>query len=385
MATGHSHYATLGLDRRNFDEKALKKQYRVLALKWHPDRNIGNEAAAAEKFKELQEAFEVLSDPKQRAAYDLELILSRGRNRAAAGATAPRAPHAPPPQRRDAGTSTASEPDSDEAAAARFREERRRRAAEEEREKQRSSRAAAPPSRPPPSQPPPPSQQQQPPQPQPQPQSPRQPRGPPAPPPATAPPRRSSSGAEAWDEEARRQGHRRSWEAAAASAAPRPPPPGPPAADEWPDLALALAQSEREAAEAAMREEQRAIAEVAEAQRREEEEIEEALRLVEEAMRREEREAEEVRNPSSCARHTRTAHAQGTHKDKRATRVRPAPRDASPFHSSLSSANLQTCLGLCAHAPRRRGLCALSPWPRSATAPPGLLPRRRRRRPSAAW
>ena len=85
----HSHYAMLGLDRHNFDERALKKQYRVLALKWHPDRNIGNEAAAAEKFKELQEAFEVLNDPKQRAAYDLELILSRGRSRASA-ATASR-------------------------------------------------------------------------------------------------------------------------------------------------------------------------------------------------------------------------------------------------------------------------------------------------------
>ena len=59
----HSHYATLGLDPRSFDEKALKKQYRVLALRWHPDRNIGNESAAAEKFKLLQEAYEVRPRP----------------------------------------------------------------------------------------------------------------------------------------------------------------------------------------------------------------------------------------------------------------------------------------------------------------------------------
>ena len=37
--------------KRQLDEKALKKNYRVLALKWHPDRNLGNAEAAAEKFK----------------------------------------------------------------------------------------------------------------------------------------------------------------------------------------------------------------------------------------------------------------------------------------------------------------------------------------------
>ena len=55
----------------------LKKQYKLLCKKWHPDRNLGNESAAAEKFKELQEAFDVLSDPIQRREYDVELDYRR--------------------------------------------------------------------------------------------------------------------------------------------------------------------------------------------------------------------------------------------------------------------------------------------------------------------
>ena len=48
-----SHYAVLGLNSRDFDTTLLKKQYRALALRWHPDRNHGNEKAAEEKEKAL--------------------------------------------------------------------------------------------------------------------------------------------------------------------------------------------------------------------------------------------------------------------------------------------------------------------------------------------
>ena len=51
-----SHYAVLGLHPREFSPELLKKQYRALALRWHPDRNRGSEEAAAEKFKEIQGA-----------------------------------------------------------------------------------------------------------------------------------------------------------------------------------------------------------------------------------------------------------------------------------------------------------------------------------------
>ena len=58
----------LGIDR-NADDAAIKKAYRKLAMKYHPDRNPDNKEAE-EKFKELGEAYEVLSDADKRAAYD---------------------------------------------------------------------------------------------------------------------------------------------------------------------------------------------------------------------------------------------------------------------------------------------------------------------------
>ncbi len=54
---------------RNAGEDEIKKAYRRLAMKHHPDRNPGD-AEAEEKFKEAKEAYEVLTDPKKRAAYD---------------------------------------------------------------------------------------------------------------------------------------------------------------------------------------------------------------------------------------------------------------------------------------------------------------------------
>lgn len=63
------YYAVLGVNR-SVDEDTLKKTYRKLALKWHPDRNPDNKAAAEKKFKEISEAYEVLSDKNKRAVYD---------------------------------------------------------------------------------------------------------------------------------------------------------------------------------------------------------------------------------------------------------------------------------------------------------------------------
>ena len=62
------YYEVLGVDK-SADDAAIKKAYRQLAKKWHPDVNPGNKEAE-EKFKEINEAYQVLSDSKQRAQYD---------------------------------------------------------------------------------------------------------------------------------------------------------------------------------------------------------------------------------------------------------------------------------------------------------------------------
>lgn len=66
--TGKDYYQILGVDRAATD-KDVKKAYRQLARKYHPDVNPGNQAAEA-KFKEINQAFEVLSDPEKRKKYD---------------------------------------------------------------------------------------------------------------------------------------------------------------------------------------------------------------------------------------------------------------------------------------------------------------------------
>lgn len=62
------YYATLGLDR-GADEAAIKSAYRKLAMKYHPDKNPGDKTAE-QKFKDINEAYDVLKDPQKKAAYD---------------------------------------------------------------------------------------------------------------------------------------------------------------------------------------------------------------------------------------------------------------------------------------------------------------------------
>src|ERR1700755_3367294 len=62
------YYEVLGVVRGASDQE-LKAAYRKLAMQYHPDRNPDN-AEAEEKFKECSEAYQVLSDPQKRAAYD---------------------------------------------------------------------------------------------------------------------------------------------------------------------------------------------------------------------------------------------------------------------------------------------------------------------------
>jgi len=64
-----THYQVLGIEK-NAAETEIKKAYHKAAMKWHPDRNLGNEEEANVKMKEIGEAYEVLSDPSKRRAYD---------------------------------------------------------------------------------------------------------------------------------------------------------------------------------------------------------------------------------------------------------------------------------------------------------------------------
>lgn len=76
-------YATLGV-AKDADNAVLKKAYRKLARQYHPDQNPGDDAAEA-KFKEVGEAYSVLSDPEQRQQYDSIRAMAGGGPRFAAG------------------------------------------------------------------------------------------------------------------------------------------------------------------------------------------------------------------------------------------------------------------------------------------------------------
>lgn len=69
MADRRDYYDVLGVDR-NATQDDIKKAYRKLAMKNHPDLNKDNPKAAEEKFKEISEAYEVLIDPEKRTRYD---------------------------------------------------------------------------------------------------------------------------------------------------------------------------------------------------------------------------------------------------------------------------------------------------------------------------
>ncbi|GAA1879176.1 DnaJ C-terminal domain-containing protein [Lapillicoccus jejuensis] len=78
-------YATLGVPT-DADDAAIKKQYRKLARQLHPDQNSGDDAAT-KRFKEVGEAYAVLSDPDQRREYDQIRAMARGGARFTAGGT----------------------------------------------------------------------------------------------------------------------------------------------------------------------------------------------------------------------------------------------------------------------------------------------------------
>lgn len=70
MAAGKAdYYDILGVDK-NATAEEIKKSYRKQALEWHPDKHPDNKEAAEKRFKEINEAYQVLADPEKRRAYD---------------------------------------------------------------------------------------------------------------------------------------------------------------------------------------------------------------------------------------------------------------------------------------------------------------------------
>ena len=81
MPQVRNYYEMLGVDK-NAPSNEIKKAYRTLAIKYHPDRNLGNKAAE-EKFKDINEAYEILSDQTRRVQYDQSISRNNFVNKAA--------------------------------------------------------------------------------------------------------------------------------------------------------------------------------------------------------------------------------------------------------------------------------------------------------------
>ena len=73
MTTIPDHYAALGIDP-TADQEVITAAYRALAKKFHPDTGTVGGTASAERFDQIQRAYEVLRNPDTRHAYDLELL-----------------------------------------------------------------------------------------------------------------------------------------------------------------------------------------------------------------------------------------------------------------------------------------------------------------------
>ncbi|NXC79098.1 DNJB8 protein, partial [Cercotrichas coryphoeus] len=77
------YYKVLGL-QEDASQDDIKKSYHKLALKWHPDKNPKNKEEAEKRFKEIVEAYEILSNPQKRSLYDKSVEESRSRREGAA-------------------------------------------------------------------------------------------------------------------------------------------------------------------------------------------------------------------------------------------------------------------------------------------------------------
>ena len=69
MSETKNYYDILQISKESTDSE-IKKAYRKLAMKWHPDKNPDIAEEAAQKFQEIGEAYDVLSDKEKRAIYD---------------------------------------------------------------------------------------------------------------------------------------------------------------------------------------------------------------------------------------------------------------------------------------------------------------------------
>jgi len=67
-----NYYKILNVDK-NATEQEIKKAYRKLALKWHPDKHVINKDIATQKFKDITKAYEILKDSRSRYNYDNEI------------------------------------------------------------------------------------------------------------------------------------------------------------------------------------------------------------------------------------------------------------------------------------------------------------------------